>query len=259
MWLLLLLTLLLPKASFAQDASNSSTQPTVIPTPTTNPVFALFEKYKTDQKYTQDLYQAAFLEYTQKKETHTKYGTLTTLQDKIDATKKALLARNNTLRAYLTALRTDLDKYKSSDPTNTQKYQIELNKLEDWLNEQNSIVSALNNDEDIKNWSTNFNKKYISIQQIVYTSLTIHQINHRLEVLNRIKDLSNSIGKQPDNFIIKSDLVTSSLTTAYTNTQIKQITTRFNDFYPSVKKELSKANGYLQNLLDDLKAVVIKT
>ncbi len=272
MWLLLLIVLAFsPANSYAQESSASaevSTVPIVLPTPTTDPIKAIFDQYQNDYNYMYEQYKQAYLEYTQKKEVHTKYGTLTTKQDKIEATKKALIARNNAQKSYLTALRLDLDRFKQANPTDTSKYQIEIQKLENWFDEQNSVVSAYNNEDDLKIFANAFTKKYIGIQQTIYTSLALHQINQTTLNLAQIQALAQNIKTDPKinpqstdwqgSLTIKADTVNSTLKQAFMDTQIKQSTQRFNNFYPTSKKSITRATQYLSDMLSDLKSVVIQ-
>lgn len=271
--LVILLSLFFPLSVQAQTQTPAEATPTaqetiVLPSPTINPEFELFKKYQSDYNYMYEQYKQAYLNYTQKKEIHTKYGTLTTKQEKDAATKSVLIARNSALKAYLTALRIDLDRYKTANPTDTSKYQIELQKLENWFDEKNTVISAINNDEDIKSFATEFDKKYITIQQTIYTSLALHQINHKKLILAQIQSLSDEIksdsridNQQTDwqgTQVIKTDLTDTALKSAYSATQVKQSTQRFSNFYPNSKKEITKAVQYLTDMLSDLKAIVIR-
>lgn len=272
MWILLLFFFVFTSPVHAQESTISAQAitltPTIIPTPTTNPKVALFEQYKNDYLFQRDLYQKTYIDYTAKKQVHTKYGTLTTQLDKFNATKNTLLIRNKMLKTYLTALRVDLDKYKTASPVETEKNQINLSKWEDWFNEQNLIITAYNNDADIAKWVQNFNKQYVLIQKDIYTALVQHQINSKIQTLNEIKLLAMEIQNSPKNSIenqewfsnlpIKSDLVMSSLKNAIDLTNKKQTFNKFIDFYLDSSKELNIANNYLTGILKDLKSIVIK-
>jgi len=235
---------------------------------TVNPVITLINQYKQDYNFQVAEYQKRYIEYVDKKEVYTKYRTVSTEKDKITAAKTVLFARNSMLKSYLMALRVSLDEFKTQNPTSTEKIQIELSRWEDWCAEQNLIIPNLNSQEDITNWTDSFKEKYVSIQQVIYTTLTQNQINQKLETLNLIKQLSIDIKNDPkigvmlDDWLsalpVKSDLVNASLKTATDLTQAKQLTSRFNDFYPEAKSELNRTNIYLTNMLSDLRAVAIK-
>jgi len=251
----------------AQEATASPTAiPTLAPTPTT--VQTLINQYKQDYSFQVVEYQKRYIEYVDKKEVYTKYRTVSTEKDKISAAKTALFARNSMLKAYLMALRVSLDEFKSQNPTSVQKTQIELSRWEDWCSEQNLIIPNLNTQQDIVTWLDDFKEKYVSIQQIIYVSLTQNQINQRLEILDLIKKLSEDIKKDPktgtilndwlSSLPVKSDLVMASINIATNLTETKQFSNRFENFYPEAKVELNRTNNYLTNILSDLRAVAIK-
>lgn len=266
MWILLLFFFLFASSVHAQESTISAQA--ITPIPTIDPKIALFEQYKNDYFFQRDLYQKAYIDYTAKKQVHTKYGTLTTQQDKFSTTKNVLTIRNTMLKTYLIALRVDLDKYKNANPTETEKNQINLSKWEDWFNEQNLIISAYNNDADIAKWVQNFNKQYINIQKDIYTALVQHQVNFKILILNEIKLLALEIQNSPKNSVenqqwfsnlpIQSDLVLNSLKNAVDLTSKKQTFTRFINFYSDSNKELNTANNYLVGTLRDLRSIVIK-
>jgi hypothetical protein len=57
---------------------------------------------------------------------------------------------------------------------------------------------------------------------------------------------------------VKSDLVMGSLKITTDLTQAKQLSNRFDNFYPEAKVELNRTNIYLTNMISDLRAVAIK-
>lgn len=284
--LLLLITLFSSQPVLAQESASPSAfispietptltpsptlipTPTQAPTPTPNPNISLFAQYSQDYKNQLFIYQQDYLSYSEKINVHTQYGTITTLQDKIDASKKVLISRNNLLRLYLTALRVKLKIYQDQDPTTSQSIGIEINKWEDWLNEQNSVVASLNNMDDIKSFSTSFNSRYIYIQQALYTGLVQDEINLRLHTLSLIKNLKEDIRNndqiKPESqewlssITVKADLVSSNLREAYQLTQVDLNSNQFNDFYPSAKNKLGKANTYLLEMRNNLQSIVTK-
>jgi hypothetical protein len=288
LWLLISLFLFTPNPVLAQDSpitptpeiqttdvSPSPTEaptvtpsPTTIPTPTIDPVLALFQQYQQDYFFQRDNYQKAYTDYNQKKQVYTKYKTLTTEKDKLEATRSVLLSRNNALKTYLLALRVNLDRYKTIDPTNTEKNQIELSKWESWFEEQNTVVNSLNNDADFKNWGQTFKEKYVGVQQAIYTSLIQSESNYRQSILKDIQSLSADIQSSPQissdsqswfaNFPVKTDLVLNSLAAAQETTKIRQNTNKFRNFYPDAKRELNKANNYLLELHSNLISIVTK-
>jgi hypothetical protein len=271
MWLLLAI-LLFAHPAIAQDASPSATPSIIIsPEPTVPPATPtprLFDQYQRDYLFQYDIYQQAYLTYIEKAKVYTKYGTITTQKDKFNAAISAINARNKAFKSYFLALRVLLDDYKDSDPTTTQKNQIDLQKWEDWFNEQLSVVPSINNDADLKKWVDGFKEKYIDIQQAEYTALTQHEINLRQRTLNSLQDIANDIRNNPNiqpeseqwvnTLTVKSDLVTTGLNTAIGMAKKSQNQQKFSNFYPSAKIEISKANDYLVEISADLKLIITK-
>lgn len=267
MWFLILLFLITSKPVFAQDASTSASTATASATATPAP--RLFLQYQKDYLFNYDLYQQAYLKYTEKKQVYTKYGTITTQKDKFIAAIDAINARNKTLKSYLLALRVMLDDYKTTNPTETEKAQIELSKWEAWFNEQFTVVPALNNQDDLNNWITTFNINYVNVQQAIYTALVRNEVNLHQLTLNSLQQVAQDIKNNPDikpeseqwinTLTVKSDLVSTSLGDAMSLTVKKnnQIN-KFDDFYSSAKISMTKANDYLREITTDLKLIVNK-
>jgi len=260
-----------PSAEITASPSPIPTSiPTVTPapTPTTNPNIALFADYSREYNRQLFIYQQDYLDYSNKINVHTQYNTITTLNDKIEATKKVLITRNHLLRTYLTALRVKLQINQDQDFTTSQSIAIEINKWEDWLNEQNSIAISVNNLNDIRTFANNFKNKYPSIQQVIYTGLVQNEINLRLHTLGLIKQLQTDIGHHPDiqsetkewlsSITVKSDLVTAALQDAYNLTQKSQSMAEFTNFYPKSKEKLNQANTYLLEIYHNLQSIITK-
>lgn len=228
----------------------------------------LYSQYRTDYLYQQSQYQKNYLDYLNKKDVYIQYRTISSEKDKIVATKNVLYSRNLMLKSYLMALRVGLDKYKSINPNDTEKSQIEIKKWEDWTDEQNLIIPNFNNTSDIQNWAKTFQSRYIEIQKVIYSGLTQANINLRLYNLNEIKLLADTIKSDQNNpdptndwfasYPVKSDLILKSLQNASTLRNQNQKGRSFSNFYPEVKVEINKADGYLKNLLTDLKSIAIK-
>jgi len=234
-------------------------------TPNTN----LFETYKNDYLFQQKIYQETYLDYSKKKQIHTQYGTIITQKDKNESTIKVLIARNTMLKAYLIAIRVKMDQYEAQNPTETEIRQIELSKLEEWLEEQNTIISSINNESDISQFAANFKEKYPILQQQIYSSLVQDEVNQKILILEKVKILAENIKSSPNikpesqqwfsSLPVKSDLVVKNLDNAIGRTKQKQYSSlTFRDFYPDAKADLNKANNYLAEIISDLKSIVIK-
>lgn len=248
MWFLLFL--FLAKPVLAQDSTD------------------LFTQYRNDYFYQRDLYQKNYYLYLNNKDVYSQYRTLISEKDKLDSTKTVLFSRNLMLKSYFMALRVGLDKFKTIDPSDTEINQIENKKWEAWLDEQNLIIPNFNNLSDIKTWSSEFKNRYVEIQRSIYTSLTRSQINLRLQILSDIKSVADTIRNDPKNqnylddwfasYPVKSDLINKSLQSAAQLCNRPQRNKNFNNFYPDVIIEINRADGYLKNLITDLKSATIK-
>jgi len=263
--------------ALAQDSTNSASSSvttvtpeitsTSTPAPPT-PTPRLFDQYQKDYLFQYDQYQQDYLIYVDKKRVYTKYGTITTQKEKFSAAVNAINSRNKAFKSYLLSLRVLLDDYKATNPTQTEKNQIDLNKWEAWFNEQTTVIPAINNDDDLKKWAEDFKEKYITIQQVIYTSLIQHEINLRQLTLDQLQavaiDIKNNPNIRPESqqwvssLTVKSDLVNTSFTTAMNYTRKNQSQTKFSNFYPDSRQELGKSNNYLREISADLKLIVTK-
>jgi len=269
MWFLLLFLLFVTPIN-AQDATPSATAPTPTNVPTTipTPTPRIFDQYQKDYLFQYDLYQQAYLIYVDKKKVYTKYGTITTQKDKFNAAINAINARNKAFKAYFLALRVLLDDYKSSDPTSTERNQIELSKWEAWFTEQLSVVPAINNETDLYKWANDFKGKYIEIQKVIYGALTQHEVNLRQQTLNLVQEIASDIRNNPSikpeseqwvsSLTVKSDLITTGLNNSITISKKNQNQNKFSNFYPEVRIEMNKANNYLIEISADLKLIITK-
>lgn len=268
MWLLFIL-LFLVEPIYAQDASPSAiVDPSVSLGPTTMPAIRLFDQYQRDYLFQYDIYQRAYLNYVDKVKVYTKYGTITTQKDKFNAAINAINARNKAFKSYFLALRVFLDDYKTSNPTITEKNQIDLRKWETWFDEQLIVVPLINNDDDLKKWINDFKDKYPEVQQTIYTALVQHEINLRQQSLNTLQDIAANIKNNPNikpeseqwisNLAVKSDLVSTGFGNAINLTQRNQNQNKFSNFYPDAKIELTKTNNYIGEISADLKLIIIQ-
>ena len=249
MWILFLFALIFPTHSHAQETTPIS-----------------FSQYQSDYLYQYNLYQQTYSKYHEKDQVYDKYQTITAQKEKIATAKDALIARNHTLKSYFLALQSLLEEQKSAHPSETQTLQDNLAQWEQWLDDQTSIISAIDDQESLQTWVTDFKSKYIEIQQLEYSSLVQHEINLRQQTLNQIQSLANDIKNNPQikpesqqwisTLADKSSLVSQNLSKALTLTQKKQVSTRFSNFYPSAKTELSSAQNYLKEITTDLKLIV---
>lgn len=251
---------------FAQESPVATVStPTVTLAP--EPTISLAAQYKNDYLFAQNQFSQAYLDYTQKKQIHTRYGTIITQKEKLESTKTALISRNSMLRNYLKALRVRLDEYQVQNPTMTEKLKIDISKFEDWLTEQNTVVNSLNNDVDIQANSKSFAEKYVQMQQTIYGSLVQNQINANLATQALLNPLITELGQmqiKPEGqqllseIKVKLDMVNQNLKTAFTKTQEPQYGNIFTNFYSNSKNDLINARNYLLEVRQNIEGVLLR-
>lgn len=234
-----------------------------------SPILALdFSQAQADYQFRQSQYQSAYQNYLSKREIHTKYQTITTKSEKITATKDAITARNTALKYYLIALKSLLSRFQTFNPDETDNSLIAIDNWITYLEEQNTIVSSLNNEVDLSQNADEFRLKWVLIQQSVYSGLIQHHTNYQSLILDQITSLSQFIQASP-RLQSESQTIFSSLPIKYDQVKVaqqsaaalankKQYYNRFNNFYPDAKAELTRAHNYLVSLTSDLNSVVIK-
>lgn len=226
----------------------------------------LVDQYQKDYNYQYNLYQQSYLVYLDKKQVYTKYGTVSSQKEKFDTAKAAIINRNNAFRAYLMTLRVTLDSHQSVNPTETESKKIDLSKWEAYFNEQNTVVSAINNDTDLTKWVSEFQTKYLDIQQSIYSAITQDQINQRQLSQNLIKSLADQIRSSPkiktdntqwySNLNIQSDLINQAVADSIALTKKNQYQTKFIEFYPDIKNNLNRIDSYLSQMLGNLNIII---
>lgn len=212
----------------------------------------LFGQYRNDYLYQRDLYQNNHQKYLSKKNAYSQYQTVTAETELITATKDTLLSQNLTLKAYLMALRITI-------PQNPE-LQNELQKQEDWLTSQESTLRNLSTIQDLKIWSENFQKKYVTIQVQIYTSLLNQKTNHLQKTLLKLKNLAQNSGIDwSRNYQDKETQFNNFIEQAQEKTKIAQYEDRFNNFYPQAVELTESAKNILSSIRNDLKSTLIKS
>lgn len=251
-WIFVILITLFSKPIYAQN----------------NDIKILVDKYQTDYLYNRDLYQRAYFDFNNKKQIDQKYQTITTQNNKIDSIKNALTARNDMLRTYLMLLRTKLEEYKFSNPEITKNYQTFFQQEENWLSEQKPIINNFQSESEIKNWTTEFQKRYPPIQENVNLALLQYKINAYSQANSDIKsfiiDIQNSKNftdesKQwIDGISPKISAANISLENAFSFTQKNRYNQRPDNYFQGGQKELTNTNFLLNQIKNDLVWIFIK-
>jgi hypothetical protein len=204
----------------------------------------------------------AYLEIYPKKTGPYQYGTL------IPKGKMRLLKRINCrIYAQKSSLTlSDLTSIASNKPTLPILSNINRNsKTRSLVWRANSVVSAYNNEDDLKSLQMLLPTKYIGInKQFILHSTAQNQPKHLISPKSSISpnyQNRSKINPQSTDWQVhwqSSWHVNFHSQTSIYGYSIKQSTQRFNNFYPTSKKSITRATQYLSDMLSDLKSVVIQ-
>lgn len=221
-----------------------------------------------DLSYQQDLYNQSYDTYLEKKQVHSQYNSITTEKELLSAIKTTLVNRQNLLSAYLTLLHSSLDIYKSISPDLTAYIQQQLIDQQVWLTNQIKQINQIQNQNQLNLYNLAFDQKYIQIQTSMATARIQNQINHQQLIIKQIEDLilqlkaEHQLDQQAQNWIsqIDTDLQTCQLylDQAYKETQTKQNTRTFKNFYPNAIDQISKSKQTLTKTILDLQSLLKK-
>ena len=224
--------------------------------------------HQDDLSYQQDLYNQSYDTYLEKKQVHSQYNSITTEKELLSAIKTTLVNRQNLLSAYLTLLHGSLDIYKSTSPDLTAHIQQQLFDQQVWLTNQLKQINQIQSQNQLNIYTQTFEQKYIQIQTSIATARIQNQINHQQLIIKQIEDLilrlkaERQLDQQAQNWIsqIDTDLLTCQpyLTEAYKETQTKQNTRKFNDFYPDAIDQITKSKQTLTKTILDLQSLLKK-
>jgi len=234
----------------------------------TNSHAQVSNEYFNDVSYQQDLYNQSYDLYLGKKQIHSQYNSITTEKELLDTIKTALTNREILLSSYLLHLRASMDTYKPISPDLTGQVQQQLLNHNLWLTNQSKQIDKIQNKIQLDDYNQTFFQRYIQIQTSMATSRIQNQINHQQSVVNQIKDLilqlkaEHRLDQQAQNWIsqIDTNLQTCQLylAEAYKETQTKQNTRKFNDFYPDAIDQISKSKQILTKIILDLQSLLKK-
>jgi len=223
-------------------------------------------QYQADYLFQRSLYQQQYTNYKEKQQIHQKFSSVSTQRDLFNSAKQTSQSRNLTLRTYLTLLRTQLAQHQDQHPDTTFNLQNQLLEHESWLSDQNQQLVSATDADKINNINSQFNSEYFQIQKTLYSSLIQNQINTQTKALNLLQQLREDIQKtnqQIDplwftNLDNNSKSILPLLQKAYSLTQKKQYSHRFNNFYPTAQKELETSHSHLIQMQSTLKTIINK-
>lgn len=145
-----------------------------------------YSRSLSDYLYNYNLYRSAYNEYVGAKSEYQTYQTLTSQTKSLEATKKMLLARDESLKTYLTALRMKL-----KDTTNILDYQQNLSyiKLDNeitWLSDHKNSLPSSGTIEDLLETSQELEKRYPQIEVLSYQTLGVIMTGKETQIHNRV-------------------------------------------------------------------------
>lgn len=169
-----------------------------------------YNRAYNDYSYSFGLYRTAHLEYLSAITEYQTYQTLTAKSRTIEATKKVLLARDEVLRTYLTAVRMKLKETTEITDYDQNLYYIKLDDEITWLNNHKTLIESASTPEDLNSVSRQVEVKFTTEIAIVYKALgTI--FSAKVDLLREntvlsITDIDNQI-----NFVRQKGILTNNL------------------------------------------------
>lgn len=175
------------KASFAQ-----SPQPSQAPAPTPSPSFPS-SRALADYLYSYNQYRLADNNYVVAKNEYLTYGTLTSKQKALDATKSMLIARADVVRTYLLALSQTLLETKGVPAIDRDPITTTINTQVTWTEEQKSSIPSAGTLDDLVKISQKFEDKYPELEITFYTALTYILAGREQTLWQNSTALANSV------------------------------------------------------------------
>lgn len=221
-----------------------------------------YAKAYSDYLYNFGLYRTAHLDYVTAKSEYQTYGTLTSQTKALENTKKMLIARAETFRTYLTAIRMKL-----KEETSVINYQqnlayIKLDEQIAFINTHELAIPSASTIDDLIASSGEFETKYP--EAILYTSQTkkvifLSRVNVLYEEVNsEIIRIEEKINQMKESGKDVSDLERWLI-------QAKQKQSRSKEKYNLAQNVedsallttyLENANQYLKETITDLKEII---
>lgn len=148
-----------------------------------------YAKAYQDYLYNFDIYRTSHLEYATAKSEYQTYGTLTSQTKALEKTKKMLIARDETLRTFLTAVRMKLKEETSIIDYQQNLAYIKLDDQISFLKTHELVIPSASTIDDLNNNSVEFEFKYS--ESIFYTSQAKGVI-----FLGRVNVLNEEVNKE---------------------------------------------------------------
>lgn len=155
-----------------------------------------FNRAFQDYLYNYNLYRSSHLEYVSAKSEYLTYKTLTAQTKALEATKKMLLARAETLKTYLTALRLKLKETTGILNYQQNMYYLKLDNEVTWIGTHKNSLPSAGTLEDLVKISTEAEKRYPTMEILAYQTLGTVMTGKEITLRDKINEqISKTEGK----------------------------------------------------------------
>ena len=139
-----------------------------------------------DLSHLQDQYKTDCSLQLTKQQIDKQYNTISSNREYIDSTKICLITRNKMIGTYLAILENNLNKYKPINPDQTANLQSTLHQTAISLQDQNQNIANFQTKDEIKNYATDFQKKYETIQKDIAKGIAQSESNRYGQIKNEL-------------------------------------------------------------------------
>ena len=155
-----------------------------------------FNRAFQDYLYNYNLYRSSHLEYVSAKSEYLTYKTLTAQTKALEATKKMLLARAETLKTYLTALRLKLKETTGILNYQQNMYYLKLDNEVTWIGTHKNSLPSAGTLEDLVKISQEAEKRYPTMEILAYQTLGTVMTGKEITLRDKINEqISKTEGK----------------------------------------------------------------
>jgi len=152
-----------------------------------------YQRAYADYTYNLGLYQKAHSEYTVAKSAYLASETLSAREKAQSATAGMLIARDEVVRTYLTALRMKLRETKGVAETDRETLYILIDVEVDWFNTHKLGISSAASLEDLQEDSEEAKARYSSSELVIYKALNAVSVGKLNNFQSRMLDLVSSL------------------------------------------------------------------
>ena len=201
-----------------------------------------------DLSQLQDQYKTDCSEYYTKKQIDQQYNTINSNREHLESAKNCLITRNKTIGTYMAILEKNLDKYKNINTTQTSSLQASLHQWIIWLQDQNQNIINFQNKDEIKNFATDFQKKYLLIKKDIYKSIGQSEGNKYRQIKEELNSIAQTNPKILNDLSSRFNNTTSYFQNIDSVIQSSLETKNFDDINSDIKFNLTKIKNELMDI-----------